>query len=457
MLPIDSTQHMEAVLASLNSLFTSKQFSDIGITAFGHTFNLHRPILVSNAYFSSLLNGGWSDQNKNGVELKFDDPNITLEAVTVVFKRIYGIYTDEISEDSVCAWLAAASFFDDQSLCKQCACFIECHTEAANISKLLDFADAHYYGLYSGDIITNCLLYLCRNAASFPNCLDNIADKWLIKVLGSKYLVVENEGKRCTMIQAVCRTREEAFREGNDALQQLPTNDDPVPSESNQHLANILSKCVIFSQIAMSNLVEIHKRDLVAEDILLRAQWRRGRLSTAISSAVAESTKLDCMSVAPYSFENSIMSTPVWNKSDFEPFRVTKVIPAGNFKQPAFGNNAAVSHFFYGGSFWSLRIKKTNLKVMPALCRLSPDQGATFAAKKADFACDERPRISVQFQLFLFKGNKLVINTQPVCSTFMFGSGHCVGAIQASELFGTDNLEFEPIEELVIGCNMVLE
>ncbi|KAI9337469.1 hypothetical protein BDR26DRAFT_1008467 [Obelidium mucronatum] len=444
-LDVETKPHIEAILASLNSLFTSKQFSDIAIKAFDHTFNLHRPILVSNSYFSSLFNGEWSDQNTDVLELTFDDPNITLEAVQVVFGRIYGIGNDEISKDSVCSLLATACFFDDQSLCEKCIRFIEGHTMAANISRLLKFADTYSYGQYSSYIIEYCLLFLCRNAVAFPNCLNDLEEKWLLIVLSSKFLVVENERKRYNLILTVF-TFHETLGDSN-------AEEACKDGKSRHQLANVLSKSVIFSQLSMSKLVEIRKQNLVAEDLLMKAQWRRGVLSSMICSVSKQSAKLNFTAVVPKSFRKAITSVPAWNEYDFEPYRTVAPIPADHFQQNLFGNDLTIVSFFYGGSVWKLSTRLFEDKLHIILSRRFHNDGLQ-CSKKVDFACDERPLVSVRFQLFLFKGNKLVINSASVCFDFKFGCGVSFGAVPCSKVLGKAR---EPIEELVMGCNMILK
>ncbi|KAI9333441.1 hypothetical protein BDR26DRAFT_921361 [Obelidium mucronatum] len=440
------TSHLATVLASLHSLFSSKQLSDISIKAFGETFYFHRAILLSNSYFSSLFNGPWSDNNKDVVELTFDDPNITLDAITVVFERIYAINYNEITEDSVRALLATACFFDDQNLCNDCVLFIEQHTTTSNVSSLLNFAENYSYGQYSIDIIKSCLIFLCRNAVASPICLNNLDEKYLITVLGSKYLVIENERKRYNFI--VKLILEEVL---NNPCEESDIKKAPTKHE---RLAVILSTCVIFSQMSTTDLVEIRNQNIVAEDILMKAQWRRALLSSAICSVSTNSTSIKVLEIAP--FDKSILSTPISNTYDFEEHRMTAKVPKGYFCTRSPAKACPIESFFYGGSFWSLSLRLINNTVRPILKRAVCNDAWKYAGKMDSFI-DERPIISVRFQIFLFKGNEMLIDSGAVYGVFQQGAAMYGGAVHRSEVFGEDENQLENTQEMMIGCNIILK
>ena len=62
-------------------------FSDVTIKALGKRYNLHRIVLVQNPYFASMLEGPWSETRQSEILLTFDDPNITVAGLEIVFKR----------------------------------------------------------------------------------------------------------------------------------------------------------------------------------------------------------------------------------------------------------------------------------------------------------------------------------------------------------------------------------
>jgi hypothetical protein len=64
-------------------------FSDINIRILGHTFKLHRLILIKLPYFETMFasDSQWTEKEQSTIEIQVDDPYITLDAVNVVFAR----------------------------------------------------------------------------------------------------------------------------------------------------------------------------------------------------------------------------------------------------------------------------------------------------------------------------------------------------------------------------------
>jgi hypothetical protein len=64
-------------------------FTDINIRILGHTFKLHRLILIKLPYFESMFasDSQWTEKDQSTIEIQVDDPYITLDAVHLVFAR----------------------------------------------------------------------------------------------------------------------------------------------------------------------------------------------------------------------------------------------------------------------------------------------------------------------------------------------------------------------------------
>jgi len=123
--------------------FQKGECSDIVIAVMGKQFNLHRFILMRSPYFRALLCGRWKESLQKEIHLDIDDENITLEAVTLALKSLYTDRVNDITENNQFSVLAAAEFFQLDSLTKQCVEYIINHLNPKNIVKSSIFADRY--------------------------------------------------------------------------------------------------------------------------------------------------------------------------------------------------------------------------------------------------------------------------------------------------------------------------
>ncbi|KAJ3252168.1 hypothetical protein HDU77_005283 [Chytriomyces hyalinus] len=197
------------LLASFKRLYLNQLYSDITLTAFGHTFKLHRIVLVSNAYFSSLIDGPWAENGSDMLTLHFDDTNISLEALKLVIARMYGIDDDMNLKQNVLSLLATGCFFDDEPLCIKCVEHIESDMSPTTVIPYLTFAEHNYYGVHSESILHACLTTLCKNAsnASYLPSIAKLPRVHLASVLASDCLHVENEAMRFELVENVMQLR----------------------------------------------------------------------------------------------------------------------------------------------------------------------------------------------------------------------------------------------------------
>ncbi|KAJ3234927.1 hypothetical protein HDU81_001012 [Chytriomyces hyalinus] len=189
------------ILDSLGHVFESKQFADIVVTAFDSEFRLHKVILLSNAYFNSILTGSWIESECDAIHLSFDDRNISLEALCIVLKRIYGQFDSTLlHENNVLSLLATGAFFGDESLCATCVDFVCRNLDETNLANCLIFSDEHFYGHHSKAIFQQCISYLCKNLSSHPDLVSIIPLPWLFRILASDCLYVASEKGRFHLI-----------------------------------------------------------------------------------------------------------------------------------------------------------------------------------------------------------------------------------------------------------------
>ncbi|KAI8834541.1 hypothetical protein BJ741DRAFT_238893 [Chytriomyces cf. hyalinus JEL632] len=189
------------ILDSLGHVFESKQFADISVTAFDSEFRLHKVILLSNAYFNSILTGSWIESECDAIHLSFDDRNISLEALCIVLRRIYGQFDPaSLHENNVLSLLATGAFFGDESLCATCADFVCRNLDEASLANCLAFSDEHFYGLHSKTIFQQCISYLCKNLSLYPDLVSIVPLPWLFRILTSDCLYVASEKERFHLI-----------------------------------------------------------------------------------------------------------------------------------------------------------------------------------------------------------------------------------------------------------------
>ncbi|XP_075216957.1 germ cell-less [Lycorma delicatula] len=93
---------------------------DIRVDILGKEWKLHKIYLQQCPYFASMFSGSWNESNKSYVKIEITDPNITLEALTVVFGSLYPNDEVIIEPCSVVGILAAASLFQLDGLVEQC-------------------------------------------------------------------------------------------------------------------------------------------------------------------------------------------------------------------------------------------------------------------------------------------------------------------------------------------------
>ncbi|KAJ3246845.1 hypothetical protein HDU77_008808 [Chytriomyces hyalinus] len=189
------------ILDSLGHVFESKQFADISVTAFDSEFRLHKVILLSNAYFNSILTGSWIESDCDAIHLSFDDRNISLDALCIVLKRIYGQFDPaSLHENNVLSLLATGAFFGDESLCATCVDFVCRNLDETSLANCLTFSDEHFYGLHSKTIFQQCISYLCKNLYLHPDLAYIIPLPWLFRILASDCLFVASEKERFHLI-----------------------------------------------------------------------------------------------------------------------------------------------------------------------------------------------------------------------------------------------------------------
>ncbi|KAF9148862.1 hypothetical protein BG015_009392 [Linnemannia schmuckeri] len=244
--------------------------SDILLVAFGKTYRLHRLVLMQATFFENMLQGPWQENNKDTVDMTFDDPNITQEGFDIAIGRLYGIWAVEredegVAEDreyeldigagevdeqvdmdaihspsyselavppsilsprNVLSVLAVAAYLGIESLCEQCADFAIKTLRTDHLLPYIEFSHQSDYYPWSDKIIEACHSYLCRNGFEDPKmvCLqvfEQLPLDWLIKVVGSDAFWVPSEWERYEFCRQIVHRR----RAISSIVRSLPSGD----------------------------------------------------------------------------------------------------------------------------------------------------------------------------------------------------------------------------------------
>jgi hypothetical protein len=231
--------------------------SDISLQVFSKTYHLHRLVLLQATFFENMLQGPWQENNKDTVDMTFDDPNITQEGFDIAIGRLYGIWVVEredenVAEDreyeldlgarhvgeqgdlgathspsnnsgqavapsilsprNVLSVLAVAAYLGMESLCEQCADFAIRTLRTEHLLPYIQFSQQSDYYPWSDKIVAACHSYLCRNGYEDPKmaCLqifEQLPLDWMIKVLGSDTFWVPSEWERYEFCRQIVHRR----------------------------------------------------------------------------------------------------------------------------------------------------------------------------------------------------------------------------------------------------------
>ncbi|KAG0274179.1 hypothetical protein BGZ95_010035 [Linnemannia exigua] len=242
--------------------------SDISLRAFNKTYRLHRLFLTQATFFEHMLQGPWKENEKDLVEMSFDDPNITQEGFDIALGQLYGIWAVESEDDlsgkenevsakagagmhtdeqmdeqmdmqtdmeagqqtlgsnngqtivapsiltprNVLSVLAVAAYLGMDSLCEQCTTFATSTLRTDHILRYIEFSYQSDYYPWSNKIAQACYAYLCRNGFEDPKmvCLqvfERLPVDWLIRIVGSDAFWVPGEWDRYEFCRQVVHRR----------------------------------------------------------------------------------------------------------------------------------------------------------------------------------------------------------------------------------------------------------
>ena len=334
--------------------FLSGAFSDISLRVLGHTFRLHRLILLQNEYFATLLDDRWQENSKETrakIEIELDDSHITLAGVTVILERIYGHTSLNLDSDNVLSILAAASFFSDKELAETCVRFIQNDFSLESIPRYIDLLESSCYGVYSDDISDSLFMFLCRNGldSAFVSVWESLPISYLEKVFSTDAFLCRSELHRYNILKSVYNC----------------TQDDRV-----KHL---LETCVLYSLIPFKHLVEISNDRLVSDELLKSALWDASKLKMKIESADPNSNSLDHIGEVEEEEDTTLVISEDSGKL-YQAAKSVKMIEeleklprfrfswefkdVGRVLKSLNGHSRAYSQqFFYAGSFWTIYLQ----------------------------------------------------------------------------------------------------
>ncbi|KAJ3085574.1 hypothetical protein HK102_014034 [Quaeritorhiza haematococci] len=325
--------------------FLSGLYSDIVVEALGMKYNLHRIVLLQNDYFAAMLTGGvpgsvggtelggdyavadkslWKEHGEQSIQLKFDDPNITVHAITLVLERMYGQFNTPITSETATSILATAAFFGDKDLCNRCIDFIlTIDLSESTLLRYLLFADDHFYGSYSESILDAVFTTLCREGYENQTLHGVFVDmplKWFERIVASDCFFVPSEYERYVFIRNILNERKKKgeptpsnpvmTRSNSENSMIKSTSSSTLVDSSDSEAANdgenaeedfqeeeeidmdtLLYKSIIFGHLGFNELLQIRNDGDVPERVLQRAYWSQQEWRCKIESAAE--TKVD--------------------------------------------------------------------------------------------------------------------------------------------------------------------
>ncbi|KAJ3096025.1 hypothetical protein HK100_005661 [Physocladia obscura] len=313
-----TADRMTVVSAGLHQHgFIEGLFSDITVNILGKAYNLHRLALINNRYFSAKMRTDFSDNANTStgkLELSIDitDPNISHDALKVVFARIYGYFEDRVTTENLKSLLATAYYFHDTDLCVMCADFIKTiKYTPQNALDYITYSSTFDYGQTSLLLLRHVLIYLCRDGASDQALLDYtfpaLNFSWFARIVQSDTFVVPSEYNRFQLIASVLQKRLEHahFSDMKDAVRTMTSHvlalgRLPPADTTNSALAPLLS---------------------VGEESGLEVQYRpplpKGSASTLASSAPTTTSNGNSLHVNPADDfqQQSTPTTPIYNSN----------------------------------------------------------------------------------------------------------------------------------------------
>ncbi|KAJ3344806.1 hypothetical protein HDU83_004737 [Entophlyctis luteolus] len=215
--------------------FVEAQFSDITVRVLNKEYNLHRLTLVNNRYFALRIGEVQGKPNpmtgKFEMFIPIDDPNITHEALTVVFARMYGHFEDKVTGENFKSLLATAYFFHDRDLCIMCADYIKTiEYNPQNALEYISYASTFDYGETSLLLLRHVLIFLCRDGASDQALVEQtfpyLDFAWFARIVQSDTFVIPSEFLRFQFIANVLRKRFQLakFADMKDAVQHMTSH-----------------------------------------------------------------------------------------------------------------------------------------------------------------------------------------------------------------------------------------
>ncbi|KAJ3084880.1 hypothetical protein HDU99_000007 [Rhizoclosmatium hyalinum] len=211
-------------------------FSDITVKALGTSYNLHRIVLFNNPYLAGKMEELQEMREDAGIvlshwvlELDIMDLNVNDEGIQIVFKRLYGDFSDHVTYDNLLALLATSFYFQDYELSIMCRDFIKkIEYSSSNALIYLDYASRFDYGYPTSLLLKNVLTYLCREGSTSKNLRSKTFPKmefdWFVRIVQSDVFFVDSEYERFNFIVEVLKIRFPNFAEYTMTIDGLNTN-----------------------------------------------------------------------------------------------------------------------------------------------------------------------------------------------------------------------------------------
>ncbi|KAJ3349956.1 Cullin-3 [Entophlyctis luteolus] len=208
-------------------------FSDVTLKVLSTSYALHRVLIINNPVLRRYLEKlGAASSNSPHVFVEVDlkgDPNISDESVQIILRRLYGDFTDKITNENLLSVIAASHFFQDHSLYLMCRDFIiTIQYTPSNLVKYLEYSSNYDYGYNTALLLQNTLTFLCRESATNDKIKEFTFPKmdfhWFARIVQSDSFFVPSELQRFLFVLDVLKIRFPHFAEYGLAIDDMNTN-----------------------------------------------------------------------------------------------------------------------------------------------------------------------------------------------------------------------------------------
>ncbi|KAF9729455.1 hypothetical protein PMIN01_12319 [Paraphaeosphaeria minitans] len=202
--------------------------SDITVTAFGQSYNLHRLILDRAPFFTTALSEPWLESQSKQVKLYPEDvdDNITQPAFELAIKRLYGVDIAQECDVEAIGLFATGCWLEMQDLIDASIESILRQMTPELLGPLIRLVTSNYYGRSGDRILESAKAMLSRNGWEMPlKFWDGMPGDIVREMVASDGFYVDSEWDRWVLAKRLLdrRLRQAALGTGLMRRGQRPT------------------------------------------------------------------------------------------------------------------------------------------------------------------------------------------------------------------------------------------